>query len=222
MARYLIDHGADVNLAVVAPTVDGSERRSPLSDGATARSRRNGRAAARSTAPAANATPKIQGGIFNDGFHRRPRLCLKATEIEADLIIIGGGLAGIAIAKQWAGADKSVAILESGGREFDMEIQDLYGGGGVMRAPGNPDATSTITSSNRAARARRLAAMSGAANACRWTKPTSPDRDWLARTGWPVTRAQIAALLRSRLRPARNPAVQSRLGSRARMPDARR
>lgn len=32
VARYLIDQGADVNLAVIAPTLDGSERRSPLSE----------------------------------------------------------------------------------------------------------------------------------------------------------------------------------------------
>jgi len=32
VARYLIAQGADVNLAVIAPTIDGSERRSPLSE----------------------------------------------------------------------------------------------------------------------------------------------------------------------------------------------
>lgn len=32
VARYLIANGADVNLAVIAPTIDGRERRSPLSE----------------------------------------------------------------------------------------------------------------------------------------------------------------------------------------------
>ena len=43
----------------------------------------------------------------------------EGTEIEADLVIIGGGLAGIALANEWAGLGKRVAILESGGREAD-------------------------------------------------------------------------------------------------------
>jgi choline dehydrogenase-like flavoprotein len=115
----------------------------------------------------------------------------EATEIEADLVIIGGGLAGIAIAKQFAGAGKSVAVLESGGREMDMEIQALYAGAGVMRAPGNPDRN--IDDYLIQSRLRRYG---GAGNV--WGGKCVPldeadfaHRDWLDRTGWPLTRVQM-------------------------------
>lgn len=114
-----------------------------------------------------------------------------ATEIEADLIIIGGGLAGIAIAKQWAGSGKRIAVLESGGREMDLEIQSLYAGAGVMRAPGNADRPidEYLIQS-------RVRALGGSGNV--WGGKCVPldeadfaHRDWLDRTGWPVTRADM-------------------------------
>ncbi len=115
----------------------------------------------------------------------------EATEIEADLILIGGGMASISIAKQWAGAGRSVAILESGGRDRDMEIQALYAGAGTMRAPGNPDRN--IDSYLIQSRARWYG---GSGNV--WGGKCGPldpadfeRRDWLDRTGWPVTRAQM-------------------------------
>jgi choline dehydrogenase-like flavoprotein len=114
-----------------------------------------------------------------------------ATEIEADLIIIGGGLAGLSIAKQWAGGGKRVAVLESGGREIDMEIQALYAGAGVMRAPGAAD-----RQIDEYLIQSRVRALGGAGNV--WGGKCVPlddadfaRRDWLDRTGWPVTRAQM-------------------------------
>ncbi len=50
------------------------------------------------------------------------------TELEADICIIGGGAAGIAVATQFAGLPLRVALLESGGQEFDYETQLLYDG----------------------------------------------------------------------------------------------
>lgn len=115
----------------------------------------------------------------------------EASEIEADLILIGGGLASISIAKQWAGVGKTVAILESGGRDRDMEIQALYAGGGTMRAPGNPDRN--IDAYLIQSRARWYG---GSGNV--WGGKCVPldesdftRRDWLDRTGWPVTRTQM-------------------------------
>jgi choline dehydrogenase-like flavoprotein len=114
-----------------------------------------------------------------------------ATEIEADLVIIGGGLAGLAIARQWAGSGKRVAVLESGGREIDQEIQALYAGVGVMRAPGaaNRQIDEYLIQS-------RVRALGGSGNV--WGGKCVPldeadfaRRDWLDRTGWPVTRAQM-------------------------------
>lgn len=113
------------------------------------------------------------------------------TQIEADLIIIGGGLAGLAIAKQWVGAGKRVAVLESGGREPDQEIQALYAGAGVMRAPGATDRQidDYLIQS-------RVRALGGSGHV--WGGKCVPldeadfaHRDWLDRTGWPVTRGQM-------------------------------
>lgn len=116
----------------------------------------------------------------------------EATEIEADLILIGGGLASIAIAKQWTASGKTVAILESGGRERDMEIQALYAGGGTMRGPGNPDRN--IDAYLIQSRARWYG---GSGNV--WGGKCGPldpadfeHRDWIdARTGWPMSRTQL-------------------------------
>lgn len=115
----------------------------------------------------------------------------EATEIEADLVIIGGGMAGIAIATEWAGANKSVAILESGGLEFDQTIQDLYRGSGTMRAPDNADAS--LDDYTWQSRMRIL----GGSTAIWGGKCVPLDeadfarRDWLSRTGWPMTRREL-------------------------------
>jgi choline dehydrogenase-like flavoprotein len=114
-----------------------------------------------------------------------------ATEIEADLIIVGGGLAGLAIAKQWANSGKRVTVLESGGRAIDQEIQALYAGAGVMRAPGAADRQidDYLIQS-------RVRALGGSGHV--WGGKCVPldeadfaHRDWLDRTGWPVTRSQM-------------------------------
>lgn len=48
--------------------------------------------------------------------------------IEADVCIVGGGPAGITIALELVGTGLQVAILESGGRDFDPRVQNLYDG----------------------------------------------------------------------------------------------
>lgn len=45
-----------------------------------------------------------------------------------DLCIIGGGAAGITLARDFIGRDRSVVLLESGGLEADPEVQQLYAG----------------------------------------------------------------------------------------------
>ena len=50
------------------------------------------------------------------------------SHIEADLLIIGGGAAGITIAREFAGTSHKVILLESGGEELDERIQALYAG----------------------------------------------------------------------------------------------
>lgn len=48
--------------------------------------------------------------------------------IEADICIIGAGAAGITLACDLAGANLKVALIESGGTEFEEATQDLYDG----------------------------------------------------------------------------------------------
>jgi choline dehydrogenase-like flavoprotein len=50
------------------------------------------------------------------------------TTIEADVCIVGGGAAGITLAREFIDAPFRVALLESGGMEFDQATQELYEG----------------------------------------------------------------------------------------------
>jgi choline dehydrogenase-like flavoprotein len=50
------------------------------------------------------------------------------SRLTADVCIIGGGPAGIAIARELMGTGLSVLLVESGGLEFDKDIQNLYRG----------------------------------------------------------------------------------------------
>lgn len=112
-------------------------------------------------------------------------------DIEADLIIIGGGMAGITIAREWAGAGLKVAVLESGGRDLDEEVQDLYAGRGSFRAPGYDDRP--IDEYLSASRRRALGG-SGAIWGAKCVPLDPADftaRDWLGRTGWPMTRRDL-------------------------------
>ena len=45
-----------------------------------------------------------------------------------DICIIGAGAAGITIAKEFKGTNKTVALVESGGFEPNYEVQKLYEG----------------------------------------------------------------------------------------------
>ena len=50
------------------------------------------------------------------------------TTLEADLAIIGGGIAGITLARALAGSRSRVCVIESGGLDFDPQVQSLYEG----------------------------------------------------------------------------------------------
>lgn len=112
------------------------------------------------------------------------------SEIVADLVIIGGGLAGLALAREWAGGGRSVAVLESGGRTPDPATQDLYRGEGVMRAPGGAAPFSDYVVQSR------VRMLGGSGNVwggkCVALDPADfAERSWVPGSGWPVTRAQM-------------------------------
>jgi choline dehydrogenase-like flavoprotein len=55
------------------------------------------------------------------------------TVIETEVCIVGGGAAGITLAREFANARFRVVLLESGGTEPDKATQDLYAGSDVGR-----------------------------------------------------------------------------------------
>ena len=46
--------------------------------------------------------------------------------IETEICIIGAGAAGIALAREFADSQFRVAVVESGGLEFEANTQQLY------------------------------------------------------------------------------------------------
>lgn len=113
------------------------------------------------------------------------------SRIEADLIIIGAGMAGITIAREFAGGTVKVAILESGGREIDDATQDLYDAAATMRGPDNPDRPFDFYP--RSSRARVLGG-SGMVWGGKCRPLDDADfvrRDWIPHSGWPMSRRDL-------------------------------
>lgn len=104
------------------------------------------------------------------------------SRIEADVAVVGGGPAGITIARAFAGSRASVCLLEGGGLEFDAEVQALYAGenlGIEYPLTGN-----------------RLRYFGGSSNHwggyCRLLDPIDFEaRDWVPYSGWPFGRDEL-------------------------------
>ena len=96
--------------------------------------------------------------------------------LEYDLVIIGGGAAGITIAKEFANTKLNICLLESGGLKYEQEIEDLnsvkiighnyYGNGSRLRYFGG----STNHWGGHCAPLRNI---------------TFEKRDWIPYSGWP-------------------------------------
>ena len=52
----------------------------------------------------------------------------KGSVVEADLCIVGAGAAGISMALEWKDGPYRVVLLEGGGFEPEMPMQELYRG----------------------------------------------------------------------------------------------
>jgi choline dehydrogenase-like flavoprotein len=103
-------------------------------------------------------------------------------QIETDLAIIGGGPAGITLARAFAGTGMDVCLLEAGGLEAEPESQALYEGESV--GIDYPLAAS------------RLRFFGGSSN--HWggySRPLDPidfePRDWVPDSGWPFGMAEL-------------------------------
>jgi choline dehydrogenase-like flavoprotein len=105
------------------------------------------------------------------------------TVVEADLCIIGAGAAGITLARELANSRFRVALVESGGMEFESETQSLYEGEDI----GRPYLDLTTC---------RLRFFGGTTNHWGgWCLPLDPPdfeaRDGLPYRGWPFDKAHL-------------------------------
>ena len=108
--------------------------------------------------------------------------------INADLCIIGSGPAGLSIARELAGTNFEVIVLESGGLDTESDTQSLYDieNIGVARQLDQKNV--------------RLRIFGGTSHV--WTGRCAPfdavdfeKRSWVAHSGWPFTRAELEPYL---------------------------
>jgi choline dehydrogenase-like flavoprotein len=125
--------------------------------------------------------------MFRDG-----RTVPPGTSLESDICIIGGGVVGLVLGREFTGTGRRVCIVESGGLEADPATQDLARGEVVGEATNEPVTT----------RQRQLG---GAANL--WDSHLQADlvgfrcapldpidferRDAVPDSGWPFDRAHL-------------------------------
>ena len=114
------------------------------------------------------------------------------SRLEADVVIAGGGVAGIALARQLADTGLSVLVLESGGEKPEPRTQSLYEGTMTIGGPGQ-----------RSAAAQRLSGLFAAALLRRLRQ----------RVGRQVRAARSRRLREARLDPALGLAHRSRRAS---------
>ncbi len=111
--------------------------------------------------------------------------------IEAQVIIVGGGMAGILLARELGNSGIDVVILESGAQQPEPRVQALYQGKMTLTGPGNP-----IRELNAFPLASRARYFGGSGNV--WGGKCAPldpidfeQRDWVAHSGWPMDRAAL-------------------------------
>jgi len=106
-----------------------------------------------------------------------------AARLEADLCIVGGGAAGITIARAFIGSGTKVVLLESGTEHLEAATQMLYAGSSLGSPP-----LQILTS--------RLRYLGGSTNQwAGWCHPLDPidfeARPGLPSRGWPFDRAAL-------------------------------
>lgn len=109
------------------------------------------------------------------------------ARIKSEVCVVGGGPAGITIARSLAARGVMVVLLESGGREASWIGQDLYRG-----AVGATD--------NMPLDLLQLRYLGGNSNAWSgWCRPLDPidfaRRSWVEHSGWPISHAEFSAYL---------------------------
>lgn len=105
------------------------------------------------------------------------------AEVQADVAIVGGGAAGVSLARQLGQAGRSVVLLEAGGVDFEEATQALYAGAdlGMEYYPLGDS---------------RLRFLGGTTNIwggrCVPLQPIDFERrDWVPYSGWPISYAEL-------------------------------
>jgi choline dehydrogenase-like flavoprotein len=113
------------------------------------------------------------------------------TTLEADVCIIGGGPAGLTVARELAAPGRRTIVLESGGDEVEEGTQDLARGSCTAEP-----ITDLLGATEVDMHLLRLRRLGGTANHwggyCRPLEPAVFDeRPWVDATGWPFGRAEL-------------------------------
>jgi choline dehydrogenase-like flavoprotein len=109
-------------------------------------------------------------------------------DLEADLCIVGAGIAGLTIARELAGTNVRTVVLESGGSRYEEAMQDF-----------NAGATTGMRYYDL--RNSRMRFAGGTINVWggRWAMLNDIDferRDWVPYSGWPIGREDLLAYYR--------------------------
>ncbi len=115
--------------------------------------------------------------------HIDARTLDEGSLIEGDVCIIGAGAAGISMALDWIGSRHDVILLEGGGFEVEVELQDLYRGENVGQRY-YPLVSSRLhyfggTTGHWAGFCSTLDAID------------FEERPWVPYSGWPIRRADL-------------------------------
>ena len=111
--------------------------------------------------------------------------------LEADIVVVGAGAAGIAIALRFAHTSTRVLVLEGGGRKFERAAQELYSGhnAGLRYEPLD------------LCRVKGLGGSTSRMGWAGWCKPLLPidfeQRPWVPLSGWPVDRRELEPYYRA-------------------------
>ncbi|HLJ63519.1 MAG TPA: GMC family oxidoreductase [Stellaceae bacterium] len=114
------------------------------------------------------------------------------TKIDVDCCIIGGGVAGIAIAREFMGTKLKVALLESGGFRRERATQTLYDGENQSDIY-EPEACGSFEGYLTSSRSRFLGGSSNCWGG--WCRPFDDidflERPWIEGSGWPFTKPEL-------------------------------
>ena len=108
---------------------------------------------------------------------------------QCDICILGGGVAGLVLAKELIATGKQVILLESGAEYYEQTTQELYTAKTDFPYLPNPQYS-------------RLRFLGGSSN--HWENNTSPfspidfeKREWIENSGWPIKFDEIKTYYKS-------------------------